>query len=102
MSIKEPNYASGALHILPIKARPLKEADIEVGKTYQCDISKTSETWKYPFLSEVLYINNKSAVVKIIATHECDDHLIDRLAHQTVVPFKYMKLVGEPNGISNI
>ncbi|GGC88217.1 hypothetical protein [Enterococcus wangshanyuanii] len=95
MSVKEPNYASGALHILPIKPRPLKKGVIEVGKTYQCDISKTSETWKYPFLGEVLYINQKSAVVKIITTQECDDHLIDRCKHLTVIPFKRMKVVEE-------
>lgn len=92
MSMSEPNYASGALHILPIKKRKQKYRHVEVGKIYECDLCKRGP-WKYPFRGEVLCINEKSAVVKIIATHEADDCLITRLENKTVVPFKDLKVI---------
>lgn len=92
MSITEPNWSSGALHIMPIKKRKQKHRHVEVGKIYECDLCKRG-LWKYPFRGEVLCINEKSAVVKIIATHEADDYLIKRLDDVTVVPFKNLGVI---------
>lgn len=92
MSITEPNWSSGALHIMPIKKRKQKHRHVEVGKIYECDLSKRG-LWKYPFRGEVLFIYGNSAAVKIIATHETDDYLIQKLENVTVVPFKNLKVI---------
>ena len=92
MSIAEPNYASGALHIMPPKKRKLKHGKIEVGKFYDCDLTKIDMHWSYSFIGEVLIINGNSAVVKIVATQLCDDDNIGRCLSKAVVPFKYMRL----------
>ncbi|MBP1046424.1 hypothetical protein I6N96_09020 [Enterococcus sp. BWM-S5] len=90
-TITEPNWSSGALHIMPIKKRKQKHGNVEVGKIYECDSCKRG-SWKYPFRGEVLYINEKSAVVKIISTHEADEYLIGKLDNVTVVPFKNLEV----------
>lgn len=95
MTMIEPSFASGNLHLLPVKPRPTKKGKIKVGENYECCPSKKQTPWKFPFIGNVEAINSKSAVVKIIATQEEDDYLIDFYKNKTVIPLRHMKVVDE-------
>lgn len=56
-----------------------------VGTSYICEIEH-SDRWQCSFYAEVEKVYRHSALVKIIATHELDDHLLTELNHRTIVP----------------
>lgn len=56
-----------------------------VGRSYICEI-KHSDRWQCSFYAEVEKIYKHSALVKIVATHELDDHLLSELQNRTIVP----------------
>lgn len=68
--------------------RRTKAGDIEVGEKYVC---QPTNPWKHEYIGECVLIYNNSAIVKIIATHVEDDHLIAKFNNQAVVSFKNMK-----------
>ncbi|MGM0215034.1 hypothetical protein [Enterococcus sp. AZ109] len=74
----------GAIKNVPIRRKKTKKSNIEIGESYLC-YPRDDESWKYPFIGKVEKILTNTAVVRIIATQQEDDHLIDRLNYRTVV-----------------
>lgn len=87
--ITEQYFGHDALNIYPIKPKAIKKGNIEVGKTYLC-YPRDERIWVFPFIGVVEAIEEKSAVVRILATQKDDDHLIDKYQGKTVVPLARM------------
>lgn len=90
--LTEPHQSRiGAIQELPVNPRRRKRRTkklIEIGGVYECNTTKISEAWKYPFLGIVEKIYNNSALVRIVSTRETDDWLVSELKNRTVVPLK--------------
>lgn len=92
--LTEPHQSRiGAIKSVPMRRTRKRKPNVQVGEIYHC-IPHTWETWKYPFTGLVEKVLNNTAVVTIIATHECDEILAGTLKLKTVIPLKNLEEIG--------